>query len=142
MWYATFYHLYQIRNLHLGQGSIVPEGQLSLIRGDLANPENVNDISISRPSTRLKWGIPVPDDPQHVIYVWLDALASYLTAVGYSWPGGVQEGTTRGWPPDIQVIGKDILRSEIIFFTLALIAIPRFDDQIPHYIFSRVPPRA
>lgn len=81
-----------------------------MIRQALTNPEDVNDISISRPSSRLKWGIPVPDDSQHVIYVWLDALASYLTAVGYPWQGGVRESMARGWPPDIQVIGKDILR--------------------------------
>lgn len=102
------------------QDSIVPQGQLNLIRQVLADPENVNDISISRPSTRLKWGIPVPDDSQHVIYVWLDALTAYLTAVGYPWQqGGIQEPTTCGWPPDIQVIGKDILRLVYSFrFTL------------------------
>ncbi|KAF8531612.1 tRNA synthetases class I (M)-domain-containing protein [Gautieria morchelliformis] len=113
--------------------SIVPEEQLNLIRGDLANPENVNDISISRPSTRLRWGIPVPDDPQHVIYVWLDALASYLTAVGYSWQGGVQEGITRGWPPDIQVIGKDILRFHTVYFPAFLLAL---DLPLPKTVLS------
>lgn len=94
------------------QTAIIPRGQLELIRGLLAASENVNDISVSRPSTRLKWGILVPDDPHHVIYVWLEALAAYLTAVGYPWQNGIQEGFTRGWPPDIQVIGKDILRSD------------------------------
>jgi methionyl-tRNA synthetase len=63
------------------------------------------DLSVSRSSERLKWGIPVPDDPQQRIYVWLDALMNYLTVCGYP-----NESFRRFWPPDVQVIGKDILK--------------------------------
>lgn len=84
---------------------IVPEFRrnefLELIKDGLA------DVSISRPKKSLTWGIPVPDDPEQVMYVWLDALANYITVIGY--PDRVEEYTTY-WPADVQVIGKDILR--------------------------------
>jgi len=79
------------------------------VRQTLVDPDRIADISISRPASRLKWGIHVPDDPEHVIYVWVDALTSYLTAVGYPWSGGNQ-AFAHGWPPNVQIIGKDILR--------------------------------
>lgn len=68
------------------------------------------DLSISRPSSRLSWGIPVPGDPSHSIYVWVDALTNYLTVTGYPWKerGGGWEGTA--WPADVHVVGKDIIR--------------------------------
>ena len=58
---------------------------------------------------RLKWGVPVPEDPSQTIYVWLDALINYLTVCGY--PGEV-----RNWPPDCHVIGKDILKFHAIYW--------------------------
>ena len=67
----------------------------------------LEDLSISRPTSRLSWGIPVPTDSEHTIYVWIDALTVYLSASGYPWQGS---GLDQGWPPNIQVIGKDILR--------------------------------
>jgi methionyl-tRNA synthetase len=69
----------------------------------------LEDLSISRPRNRLHWGIPVPNDPTHTIYVWFDALINYLTGVGYPWDTDEQR-TQSCWPPDIQVIGKDIVR--------------------------------
>jgi methionyl-tRNA synthetase len=71
--------------------------------------EGLQDLSVSRPASRLTWGIPVPDDPSQTIYVWLDALINYITAAGYPWtPENASQG---GWPADVQVIGKDIVRS-------------------------------
>jgi methionyl-tRNA synthetase len=67
------------------------------------------DLSISRPKNRLSWGIPVPDDPDHTMYVWFEALMNYLSAIGY--PSlAATNGTTAVWPPDLQVMGKDIVR--------------------------------
>jgi methionyl-tRNA synthetase len=66
------------------------------------------DLSISRPVERLTWGIPVPGDDTQTIYVWLDALVNYLTKAGYPFPPG-QEGRL-GWPADVHVVGKDIVR--------------------------------
>lgn len=66
----------------------------------------VQDVSISRPRKNLSWGVPVPGDPEQVMYVWLDALANYITVLGYPDRAGWEEY----WPADVQVIGKDILR--------------------------------
>ena len=67
------------------------------------------DLSISRPKNRLSWGIPVPGDPDHTMYVWFEALINYLSAIGYPSPT-TTNGTTAAWPPDLQVMGKDIVR--------------------------------
>lgn len=68
--------------------------------------DGLKDVSISRPKKTLTWGVPVPDDPDQVMYVWLDALANYITVLGYP----DQQGWQDYWPADVQVIGKDILR--------------------------------
>jgi methionyl-tRNA synthetase len=67
--------------------------------------ETPHDLSISRPYSRVKWGIPVPNDNSQVIYVWLDALVNYLTACGYP-----SDTFSNYWPPTVQVFGKDILK--------------------------------
>jgi methionyl-tRNA synthetase len=67
------------------------------------------DLSISRPKNRLSWGIPVPGDSDHTMYVWFEALINYLSAIGYPSPT-TANGTTAAWPPDLQVMGKDIVR--------------------------------
>lgn len=67
----------------------------------------LHDISFSRPKEKLSWGIPVPGDLEHTIYVWCDALSNYLTGVGF---GHNEENFNKWWPADIHVIGKDILR--------------------------------
>ncbi|ODN80043.1 methionine-tRNA ligase [Cryptococcus amylolentus CBS 6039] len=63
----------------------------------------LEDLSVSRPLSRVKWGIPVPNDPSQSIYVWVDALINYITVGGY--PGGLE-----GWPADVHVVGKDIIK--------------------------------
>jgi methionyl-tRNA synthetase len=68
--------------------------------------DGVKDVSISRPRKSLSWGIPVPGDPEQIMYVWLDALANYITVLGYP----DKEGWQDYWPADVQVVGKDILR--------------------------------
>ena len=68
--------------------------------------DGLQDVSISRPNKHLSWGVPVPGDPNQVMYVWIDALANYITVLGYPDRDGWQEY----WPADVQVIGKDILR--------------------------------
>ncbi|MBI1888502.1 MAG: methionine--tRNA ligase [Candidatus Spechtbacteria bacterium] len=70
--------------------------------------EGLDDISFSRPSKDLKWGIPVPDDPSQTVYVWCDALVNYISAIGYGSSDVLK--FKKYWPADIQVIGKDILR--------------------------------
>jgi methionyl-tRNA synthetase len=78
----------------------------------------LKDLSISR--STFSWGIPVPDDPRHVIYVWLDALANYITALGYA-----SADTTRFakyWPADVQMIGKEIVRFHCVYWPAFLMA--------------------
>jgi methionyl-tRNA synthetase len=66
----------------------------------------LQDVSVSRPKKNLSWGVPVPGDPEQIMYVWLDALSNYITVLGYPDNQTWQEY----WPADVQVIGKDILR--------------------------------
>lgn len=68
----------------------------------------LSDLSISRPVERLTWGIPVPGDETQTIYVWLDALVNYLTRAGYPFVPGQE--SRLGWPADVHVVGKDIVR--------------------------------
>lgn len=79
--------------------------------------QGLKDLSITR--TTVKWGIPVPNDPQHTIYVWFDALHNYVTGIGYDWN---PELFGRFWPADLHLIGKDILRFHAIFWPAFLMA--------------------
>jgi methionyl-tRNA synthetase len=85
---------------------------LSFVRGGL------RDLSISR--STFSWGIPVPGDPKHVIYVWLDALANYITALGY----GSNDTTKfdKYWPADVHMIGKEIVRFHCVYWPAFLLA--------------------
>jgi methionyl-tRNA synthetase len=78
----------------------------------------LNDLSISR--TSFSWGIPVPGDPRHVIYVWLDALANYITAIGY--PDVASDEFSTFWPADLHMVGKDILRFHTVYWHAFLMA--------------------
>jgi methionyl-tRNA synthetase len=81
----------------------------------------LRDLSISR--STFSWGIPVPDDPTHVIYVWLDALANYITAIGFgSSHPGAQEAFKKFWPADVQMIGKEIVRFHCVYWPAFLMA--------------------
>ncbi|XP_076758446.1 methionyl-tRNA synthetase, mitochondrial [Xylocopa sonorina] len=79
--------------------------------------DDLQDLSISRPITRVPWAIPTPSDESHTIYVWLDALVNYLTAVGYP-----DNSFREYWPPTVQVIGKDILKFHGIYWPAFLMA--------------------
>jgi len=81
----------------------------------------LRDQSISR--STFSWGIPVPDDPKHVIYVWFDALANYITAIGYgSKHAGAQDAFKKFWPADVQMIGKEIVRFHCVYWPAFLMA--------------------
>lgn len=81
----------------------------------------LEDLSISRPVERLQWGVRVPNDPSQTIYVWLDALVNYITKAGYPWTPGKE--SAGGWPADVQVIGKDIVRFHCIYWPAFLMAV-------------------
>jgi len=90
--------------------------------------QGLRDLSITR--TTVKWGIPVPDDPKHTIYVWSDALHSYVTGAGYNWD---MKKFERFWPADIHLIGKDILRFHAIFWPAFLMAA---GFPLPHTVYG------
>ena len=85
---------------------------ISFVEGGL------KDLSISR--TSFKWGIPVPDDPDHIMYVWLDALTNYITAVGY--PDEENADYSKFWPADLHIVGKDIVRFHAVYWPAFLMA--------------------
>jgi len=85
----------------------------------LAFLAEANDISFSRPKTSLPWGIPVPGDEKHVMYVWCDALSNYITGAGY---GRDEAEFRRLWPADCHIIGKDILRFHAAFWPAMLLS--------------------
>lgn len=89
-------------------------------KNEIANfvKNGLSDLSISR--TSFEWGIPVPNDDKHILYVWLDALTNYMTAVGY--PDEKIEKFQKYWPADIHVIGKDIIRFHTIYWPAFLMA--------------------
>ena len=93
----------------------------SFVRGGL------QDLSISR--TTFDWGVTVPGDPKHVMYVWVDALTNYITGVGF--PDTESEKFKRYWPADLHVIGKDIVRFHAVYWPAFLmsagIAVPQAD---------------
>ncbi len=84
----------------------------SFVRGGL------QDLSISR--TTFDWGIPVPGDPRHIMYVWVDALTNYLTGVGF--PDETSDSFKRYWPADVHIIGKDIVRFHAVYWPAFLMS--------------------
>ena len=95
----------------------------SFVRGGL------QDLSISR--TTFDWGVPVPGNPKHVMYVWVDALTNYITAVGY--PDTDSEKFRKYWPADLHVIGKDIVRFHAVYWPAFLMSA---GIAVPRHIFS------
>ncbi len=96
---------------------IVPENRKKEILNLIE--EGVEDISISRPKKSLGWGVSVPGDDTHVVYVWFDALANYLSVLGY--PN--DQTWSEYWPANVQVVGKDILRFHAIIWPAMLMAL-------------------
>ncbi len=99
---------------------------ISFVRGGL------RDLSVSR--STFSWGIPMPDDPKHVIYVWFDALANYITAIGFgSSHEGAQEAFKKFWPADLHMIGKEIVRFHCVYWPAMLMAA---ELPVPKHLFA------
>jgi len=77
---------------------------------------NLPDLSVSRLSSKIQWALKTPNDPNHTIYVWLDALTNYLTVAGF--PDSSYKNV---WPPDYHIIGKDILKFHSIYWPAFLL---------------------
>ncbi len=91
----------------------------------------LQDLCVSR--TSFKWGIQVPFDTDHVIYVWLDALTNYITGIGYDCDGPDTEQFKKNWPAELHLIGKDIIRFHTIYWPIFLMAL---DLPLPRQIFG------
>ena len=106
---------------------IVPESRKNEIFKNFIDP-GLEDLCISR--CTFDWGIKLPDDPKHVLYVWLDALTNYITALGYM--SDDETLLNKYWPADVHVIGKDIARFHLIYWPIFLMAL---DLPLPKTIF-------
>ncbi len=112
---------------------ITPEPRKKeMLNNFLKTPEGLQDLCVSRSS--FTWGVPVEFDPKHVIYVWIDALSNYITALGYDPENEVQpELFQKYWPADVHIIGKDILRFHTIYWPIILMAL---DLPLPKKVFG------
>ncbi len=108
---------------------IVPESRKKEMVNNFLKP-GLQDLCVSR--TSFKWGVPVEFDPNHVIYVWVDALSNYITALGYS-VDEKGELYSKYWPADVHIIGKDILRFHTIYWPIILMAL---GEPLPKQIFG------
>ena len=93
--------------------------------------KGLQDLCVSR--TTFKWGVPVSFDDRHVIYVWMDALANYITGLGYDADGAHGENYKKYWPADLHLIGKDILRFHTIYWPIFLMAL---GEPLPKQVFG------
>ncbi|MBQ8947539.1 MAG: methionine--tRNA ligase [Lachnospiraceae bacterium] len=91
----------------------------------------LQDLCVSR--TSFKWGIPVDFDPDHVVYVWLDALSNYITGIGYDTSGEHGDLYKKYWPADLHLIGKDIIRFHTIYWPIFLMAL---GEPLPKQVFG------
>ena len=98
---------------------IEPESRKKEMLNNFLKP-GLQDLCVTR--TSFKWGIPVDFDPKHVVYVWLDALSNYITAIGYDVEAQTQQ-YDKLWPADLHVIGKDIIRFHTIYWPIMLMAL-------------------
>ena len=108
---------------------IYPEARKNEMLNNFIRP-GLQDLCVSR--TSFKWGIPVTFDDKHVIYVWIDALSNYITALGYD-PDGSGELYKKYWPADVHIIGKDIVRFHTIYWPIMLKAL---GEPIPKQVYG------
>jgi Methionyl-tRNA synthetase len=107
---------------------IAPRGRMNEVVGFVKG--GLKDLSVSR--TSFKWGVPVPDDEDHIMYVWMDALANYMSALGY--PNEDSDGNfVKFWPASLHVVGKDILRFHAVYWPAILMAA---DLPLPRRVFA------
>ncbi len=109
---------------------IQPESRKNEMINNFLKP-GLQDLSVSR--TSFKWGIPVDFDPDHVVYVWIDALSNYITGLGYDADGNHDPLYTKYWPADLHLIGKDIVRFHTIYWPIMLMAL---GEPLPKKVFG------
>lgn len=111
------------------EGNVLPDGRRREVLNQLED-EDFGDFSVSRPRASLAWGIPVPDDDEHVIYVWIDALTNYITGVGFQHDDALWN---KYWPANLHLIGKDIVKFHCIYWPAMLMAA---NVELPKLVFG------
>ncbi len=108
---------------------IYPESRKKEMLNNFIKP-GLQDLCVSR--STFKWGVPVSFDDKHVIYVWIDALSNYITALGYD-PDGSDDLYKKYWPADVHIIGKDIVRFHTIYWPIMLMAL---GEELPKQVYG------
>lgn len=107
---------------------ILPESRKNEMINNFIKP-GLEDLAVSR--TTFDWGIKVPGNPKHVVYVWIDALSNYITALGYNTDNDTK--FQKYWPADVQIVGKEIVRFHTIYWPIMLMAL---DLPLPKMVFG------
>jgi len=122
-----------IKHIEANPGFVQPEARRNEVLSKLA--AGVEDLCISRTKEKLLgWGIPMPNDPDHLVYVWIDALSNYITALGIPEVSDASDGKcSKYWPADVHLIGKDILWFHAVYWPCMLLAL---DIPLPKCVFA------
>lgn len=118
-------YFFKLSNYSKKLKQLIQDGRINIVPQKRRNEmlsfieSGLEDVSISRPKSQLDWGIEVPNDPDHVMYVWFDALTNYISAVGYE---NNSDEFSEFWPADVHVIGKDIARFHCLLWPAMLLS--------------------
>lgn len=116
-----------VKHIESNENFLKPSSRVNELMNNFIKP-GLQDLAVSR--TNFKWGIEVDSNPEHVIYVWIDALTNYITALGYQ---DDSEIFNKYWPADVQLMGKEITRFHVIYWPMILMAL---DLPLPKRIFA------
>ena len=119
-----------VKHIEENPNFIWPEARKNEMINNFIKP-GLQDLCVSR--TSFNWGVPVSFDDKHVVYVWLDALSNYITALGYNPDGQSGELYKKYWPADVHIIGKDIVRFHTIYWPIILMAL---GEELPKQVYG------
>ncbi|MCB0358879.1 MAG: methionine--tRNA ligase, partial [Bdellovibrionales bacterium] len=125
------YHERLLKHINDNPDFIQPVGKRNEVLGFLAKP--LEDLCISRPKSRLSWGVELPFAPDYVTYVWFDALLNYVSAIGYGQGGEKEQQFEALWPHALHLIGKDILTTHAVYWPTFLMGL---GIPLPKHIFA------
>ncbi len=117
-----------VKHMEENSDFILPESRKNELINNFIKP-GLQDLAVSR--TTFNWGVPVLDDEGHVIYVWIDALSNYITALGFY--GENDDLFNKYWPADVHLVGKEIIRFHVIYWPIILMAL---GQELPKQIFA------
>jgi methionyl-tRNA synthetase len=119
-----------VKHIEENPNFIWPEARKNEMINNFIKP-GLQDLCVSR--TSFDWGVPVSFDDKHVVYVWIDALSNYITALGYNPDGQSGDLYKKYWPADVHIIGKDIVRFHTIYWPIILMAL---GEELPKQVYG------